>query len=80
MISQDTQDMNKDDYQSHLRTYNRFKHLAFWSCIHLALILAGLFFLTVKGWLTFGLLVMLIGLGTLGFGVMTTNKAAHKTD
>lgn len=80
MTLEERQTMSDGEYLAHLRTYERFKHLAFWFSLHVALILAGLYFVTLTAWWFFGALIILAGVGALAYGVLTTERAGRKAE
>jgi len=69
--------MSEAEFQSHLRMFRRFRHLAFWSALHVFIILLGLYFAAVLDQLILGILVILAGLAVMGYGLITTKQSGY---
>lgn len=65
------------DYPAHQRQYNRFLHLTKWFVIHLAVLVLALYFLIIAGQGIFGTVLLLIAIGLLGYGIMSTGAIRH---
>lgn len=77
MNHQETSNMSEAEFQSHLRMFRRFRHLAFWSGLHVFVILLGLYFAAVLDQLFLGVLVILAGLAVMGYGLITTKQSGY---
>jgi hypothetical protein len=62
------------DYASHKRQFERFLHLLKWAVIHVLLILPMLYFYLVGHQPVLGTVFLLLGLGALGYGIVTTGS------
>ncbi|MCD7058651.1 aa3-type cytochrome c oxidase subunit IV [Pelagibacterium xiamenense] len=64
-------------YAEHERTYRGFLALSKWFVIHVALILIGLYFVTIQGMLYLGGMFWLLALALMGYGLV--NAALRST-
>lgn len=60
------------DYRSHQRQYERFLHLTKWFIIHAVFLMPALYFYIIAGQGVAGTIFLLIGLGALAYGIVTT--------
>jgi hypothetical protein len=65
------------DYASHLRQFHRFVHLLKWFVIHLAFLLAALYFFLIGGQPIIGAVSLAIAVGMLGYGILSTPQIAR---
>lgn len=67
-----------DEYAAHVGTYSRFKHVLLWFCIHAALILMGVYVLSVLNAPITGVLLLGLGVVALAYGVITAGDHAAR--
>lgn len=60
------------DYRSHQRQYERFLHLTKWFVIHAVFLMPALYFFIIVGQGVAGTIFLLIALGTLAYGIIST--------
>ncbi|QYO76087.1 aa3-type cytochrome c oxidase subunit IV [Devosia salina] len=58
------------DYPAHVRTYNGFMNLLKWFVIHIAILLAGLYFVVLAGDPYAGGVLILAAIGALVYGLL----------
>ena len=63
-------DAPRFDFQSHVRTYNGFLNLLKWFCIHMAILLVGLYFMIIAGDPYTGGVLILAAIAALAYGLM----------
>ena len=66
------------DFEEHTGTYNGFVHITMWFALHVPLLLAGLYLMTLGGSMWGGLVVLAAGIGVLGYGLATTASRRRK--
>jgi len=71
-------DTVRNGYGTHQRTYHRFLHLLKWFTFHVAVIIAGLYFLIVDPAPVLGFALILVGVVVLGYGIARTDVVAQK--
>ncbi|GEM_PF-1890801 len=60
----------KFDFDAHVRTYNGFLNLLKWFCIHMAILLVGLYFTVIAGDPFLGGFLILLAIGAFAFGLL----------
>lgn len=70
----------KFDFDAHVRTYNGFLNLAKWFCIHMAILLVGLYFIIIAGDPYVGGVFVLLAIGALGYGMMSNPKVRQDVE
>lgn len=65
------------DYASHQRTFLRFLHLLKWFVVHMALLLAALYFFIVGGQAIAGSVFLILAVVALGYGITTLAAATR---
>lgn len=60
------------EFAEHARTYAGFVHILITVAVHLLLILAGLYVMTLGGSIAGGLLIMAVAVGVLVYGLLST--------
>jgi hypothetical protein len=65
------------DYASHVRQFHRFIHLVKWFVVHMAFLLAALYFFLIGGQPIIGTVLLAIAVGALGYGILSTPQIAR---
>lgn len=61
--------MRSDEFAAHKQTYRGFVGMLGWFAAHMALILAGLYFIAIAHQASFGIFLVLVAAAVLVFGV-----------
>lgn len=76
-IEEPTQAQLNADFSEHTGTYNGFVHLAMWFLIHIGLLLVGLYVMTLGGSASGGAVLIVVAVGALIYGIVSTPASAH---
>lgn len=68
---------NAGDYEEHRKTYAGFQHMVWWFLAHIALVLAGLYFIVVQHAPIGGGILIAAGVITLGWGVVRLGRYTY---
>lgn len=76
-IEEPTPIQRSADLAEHRGTYNGFIHLAMWFLIHIGLLLAGLYTMTLGDSAAGGALLISVAVAALIYGIVSTPASAH---
>lgn len=70
----------KFDFEAHVRTYNGFLNLLKWFCIHMAILLVGLYFVIIAGDPFVGTFLILLAVAALVYGLVRNPKVRRDVE
>lgn len=71
-VESPTPAVKEEEFREHIGTYNKFVHLAFWFCIHVPLLLGGIYVATLGGSMSGGIVLIVAGVAVLIYGIVST--------